>query len=88
MAKKPVDETKIDIFKNILVPVSRILNEQEKKALLDSYNISVKQLPKILSSDAVSKLLNAKVGDIIEFERKTKAAGLSKYYRVVISGGA
>ena len=53
------------------------------------YNISKIQLPRILSNDPISKTLKAKSGDVIEFERKTRTAGLSKYYRVVVgSGGA
>ena len=78
----------IDIFKNILVPKSRILNEKEKEALLEKYNISLKQLPVISHLDTVSKKLEAKSGDVIEFERKTKTAGMSKYYRVVTGGSA
>jgi DNA-directed RNA polymerase subunit H (RpoH/RPB5) len=88
MAKKPIREITIDIFKNILVPKSRILNEKEKDALLEKYNISTKQLPVISHLDTVSKKLEAKAGDVIEFERNTKTAGMSKYYRVVTGGGA
>jgi DNA-directed RNA polymerase I, II, and III subunit RPABC1 len=86
--EKPAEEAKIDIFKSRLVPKSKILNEEEKKALLEKYNISFSQLPKILHSDSVSKALNVKAGDVIEFERKTKLGGQSKYYRIVVGGSA
>lgn len=86
--EKPVEEIKIDIFKSKYVPNSRILSEDEKKALLEKYNISLVQLPKILHSDPISKALKAKAGDILECERKTKTAGLSKYYRIVVGGSA
>jgi len=86
--EKPAEEAKIDIFKSKFVPKSRILNDEEKKALLEKYNISLVQLPKVLHSDSVSKELKAKAGDIIEFERKTKTAGKSKYYRIVVGGSS
>ncbi|MCD6547009.1 MAG: DNA-directed RNA polymerase subunit H [Nanoarchaeota archaeon] len=75
----------IDIFKNKLVPKSRILKEEEEKELLEKYNISKKQLPRILVSDPVAKALNAKPGNIIEFTRESKTAGMSKFYRVVVA---
>jgi DNA-directed RNA polymerase subunit H len=87
MAKKQkTDGIVIDIFKNKLVPKSRILKEEEKEALLEKFNISLLQIPKILPNDPVSKALDAKAGDVIEFERKTMTAGLSKFYRVVLGG--
>lgn len=85
--KKSDEGTPINIFKSKMVPDSRIMKEEEKKKLMDKYNVSLDQLPKIALNDPVSKSLEAKSGDIIEFERKTQIAGLSKYYRVV-GGGA
>ena len=88
MASKSKDseERQIDIFKSRLVPQCRILSEEEEKEFLEKNNISKKQLPLILSNDPVVKAMNAKVGNIIEFVRKSKTAGLSKYYRVVVGG--
>ncbi|MDD5182346.1 MAG: DNA-directed RNA polymerase subunit H [Candidatus Nanoarchaeia archaeon] len=86
--EKPSEEIKIDIFKSKYVPISRILSEDEKKALLEKYNISSVQLPKISHSDAVVRALKGKGGDVIEFVRKAKTAGLSKYYRIVVGGSA
>ena len=87
VTKKAATDVSIDIFKSKLVPKSRILKEEEKTALLEKYNISIMQLPKISVSDPVSKKLEAKPGDIIEFQRKTSVAGLSIYYRIVVGGG-
>lgn len=82
------EEVRFDIFKNKLVPKARILKEEEKEALFKKYDIIPTQLPKISSADPISKALKVKIGDIIEFERKTRTAGLSKYYRLVVGGGA
>lgn len=82
------EEPTFDIMKNKLVSKAKVLKPEEKIAILKQYNISITQLPRISANDPVSKVLDAKGGDIIEFERKTKAAGLSKYYRLVIGGGS
>jgi DNA-directed RNA polymerase subunit H (RpoH/RPB5) len=81
------DEIQIDIFKNRLVPGAKVLSEDEIKALLGKYNITKQQLPRISSSDSVSKVLKVKHGDIIEFDRKTPIGGFTKYYRLVVGGG-
>ena len=73
-----------DIFKHELVPKHRIMKEEEVKKLLERYGITKKQLPKILTTDPVVKALGAKVGDVIEIERKSPVAGVTKYYRVVV----
>ena len=68
------------------MPSKRILpaQEEEVKKLLERYGITKKQLPKILTTDPVVKALGAKVGDVIEIERKSPVAGVTKYYRVVV----
>ena len=70
---------------HVLVPEHRILSEEEKKALLDKYKISLNQLPMILSSDPMVKQIGAKVGDVIEIKRKSPTAGEALYYRLVVS---
>jgi len=60
------------------------MKEEEVKKLLERYGITKKQLPKILTTDPVVKALGAKVGDVIEIERKSPVAGVTKYYRVVV----
>ena len=86
MNKKDGEEKSIDIFKSKLVPQCKILSEKEEKELLKRYNISGEQLPKIRLNDPVVKALGAKINDVIEFNRKNKTFGISKYYRIV--GGA
>ncbi|OYT42154.1 MAG: DNA-directed RNA polymerase subunit H [Candidatus Aenigmarchaeota archaeon ex4484_224] len=76
----------IDVSKSELVPKHRVLSEKEKEELLKKYRVTLKQLPRILSSDPMVKLLNAKIGDIIEIERKSPLGGKVKYYRVVVKG--
>jgi len=75
---------KFDIREHNLVPKHIVLNEQEKEELLKKYGISIRQLPRILVTDPVVKLLNAKVGDVIKIIRKSETAGETVYYRVVV----
>ncbi len=74
------------IMENFLVPKHEIISEEEKVALLNKYKISLKQLPKILSSDPVVKVIGAKVGDVIKITRNEMEIGHTLYYRVVIKG--
>jgi len=66
------------------VPEHIIINEEEKKEVLEKFKIKPKNLPKILTTDPVVKALNAKEGDILKIIRKSKTAGTSTYYRVVV----
>ncbi|MBW3013348.1 DNA-directed RNA polymerase subunit H [Candidatus Woesearchaeota archaeon] len=69
--------------KHSLVPKHTKMGERAVKELLEKYNISKVQLPKILSSDPALKGVGSKVGDVIKIERKSFTAGTSLYYRVV-----
>lgn len=71
---------------HIYVPKHLILSEKEVKALLKKYNISKRQLPKILKSDPVIKIIDAEIGDVIKIIRKSPTTVESEMYRVVING--
>jgi DNA-directed RNA polymerase subunit H len=76
----------IDIEKHKLVPKHILLSEQEKEEVLKTYGITLKQLPRILSSDPVIKILGGKPGDVVKIIRKSPTAKETVYYRVVIKG--
>jgi len=75
---------KFDITKHVLVPPFRKLSPEECEKLLKKYNISPLQLPAIKSKDPMVKFANAKVGDIIEIERKSPLGKKHLFYRRVI----
>ncbi len=81
-AKK--EEKEIDVLRHELVPEHRIISEGEKEKVLEKFNITAKQLPKILGADPVVKQTGAKIGDVLEIKRKSQTAGESLYYRVVV----
>jgi len=74
----------INIFENKLVPKHEILTEQEKEQLLQKFNISLKQLPRIKEEDPAAKALGATRGDVLKITRLSETAGLYYHYRVVV----
>jgi len=73
-----------NILNHELVPEHIILKENEIKEVLEKFKIEPQNLPKILLSDPAVKAINAKEGDVLKIVRKSKTAGTSIYYRVVI----
>lgn len=52
-------------------------------AVLEEFGIQGKDLPVILDSDAVVKLIKAKLGQVLRITRSSPTAGKSIYYRMV-----
>ena len=75
---------KFNVDKHILIPKHAKLGDKQKEKLLQDYNISLKELPRILSTDAAIQALDAKAGDIIKITRKSMTAGEAAFYRVVV----
>jgi len=77
--------TKLDISKHMLVPKHVKLSEKDKKELLEKYDITLRELPKILKKDPAIKDLNLKNGDVVKIIRKSQTAGEFVFYRGVIN---
>ena len=75
---------KIDVLKHELVPEHIILSDKEAKEVLEKYNVSIDQLPKIFDTDPVVRAIGAKPGQIIKIIRRSPTAKKSTAYRVVI----
>lgn len=67
-----------------LIPEHTKLSEKETKALFKIYNITLREIPKILLHDPAISHLDAKEGDIIKIKRKSRTAGETIYYRGVM----
>lgn len=74
---------KFRIDKHILIPKHAKLSEKEKVKLLEKYNISLKEVPRILKTDSAIESLGVKPGDIIKIIRQSPTAGEAIFYRVV-----
>ncbi len=83
MVKK--EEKEINVLQHKLVPKHKILNEEEKKKILEKYGIKLKHLPKISVKDPVVVAIEGEIKDIVEITRNSSTAGEIKYYRVVVS---
>lgn len=71
------------IAKHVLIPVHIKISEKEKAALLEKYQVGLKELPKILKDDPAIENLNAKPGDVIKIVRKSATSGEAIFYRGV-----
>jgi len=70
-------------IKHILIPEHTVISNDEKKELLEKYNITEKELPKISKSDAAIAHLDVKSGDVIKIIRNSPTAGKVIFYRGV-----
>ena len=75
-----------DITRHDIVPKHELLNDKEKEEVLKTFGIVLRQLPRILDTDPMVKILNAKIGDVVKITRKSETAGEAVYYRVIIKG--
>lgn len=70
--------------KHILIPKHSKLSDAQKEKLLEKYNISIKELPRMLKTDSGIASLVAKPGDVIKIIRKSPTASEAIFYRVVV----
>ena len=68
---------------HLLQPKHSKLKPEEIEKILDKYNISLSQLPKIKFSDAALPE-NCNIGDVIKIERK-ETGSVFEYFRVVVA---
>jgi len=76
-------DSEFDITQHILVPKHTILSDKEKEKLFQTYNISDKELPKILLTDPAIRHLKPKLGDVVRIDRISPTAGKAIFYRGV-----
>jgi len=72
-----------DVTKHVLVPVHTALSEAEKNRIIEKYNLTGKELPRILKNDPAILHLKVKPGDIVKITRKSATAGESIFFRRV-----
>ena len=75
-----------DITKHDIVPKHELLNEKDREEVLKKFGITLRQLPRILDTDPMIKILEGKPGDVVRVTRKSQTAGETEYYRVIIKG--
>ena len=68
---------------HVLQPKHSKLKQDEVFKLLEKYNISLSQLPKISKKD-ISLHENCEIGEVVKIERKTKDGETQEYFRVIV----
>lgn len=66
-----------------IVPKHIILTEDEAKKVIDDFDATKSQLPKLLSTDPVAKYYGMKSGTVCRIVRNSPMTGESIYYRIV-----
>jgi DNA-directed RNA polymerase subunit H len=75
---------KFSIFDHELVPKHEVMGEKEVAEILEKFRLRKEQLPKIQKSDPVMKEIKAEAGDVVRITRRSRTAGKSLSYRLVI----
>ena len=72
----------VNITKHMLVPPLRILSDDEKAKIVETYRLNtLTQLPIILKSDPVAKFYGVRKGDLCEIIRPSETSGVYINYR-------
>lgn len=73
-----------DIPSKEFIPEHKLLDNNEKKELLESFGLS--ELGRIYSTDIMARYYGAKLNDVFRIIRPNISSGTSIYYRLVING--
>ncbi|MFH1094952.1 MAG: DNA-directed RNA polymerase subunit RpoH/Rpb5 C-terminal domain-containing protein [Candidatus Micrarchaeota archaeon] len=74
---------KAENLPHYLRPEHVIISDEEKKKVLEKFNISEAQLPKIKRADPALVGLEATAGDLVRIKRKDLSGDYEYYRRVV-----
>jgi len=78
------DRLKISLLEHDMIPKHEILSAEELEDVLNKYNITVDQLPKIKVTDPVCELIGAKLSQVLKITRNSPTAEKAVYYRLVV----
>lgn len=73
-----------NVLDHVLQPKFELLDKNERKQLLEEYNLNKKQLPRMLETDPVARYYNMKPGDIVRIIRQSITTCDAIYYRIII----
>ena len=77
-----IENLLVNITKHVLVPPLRILSDEEKDTIVETYRLNkLTQLPIILKSDPVAKFYGVRKGDLCEIVRPSETSGIYINYR-------
>ncbi|MDP6293910.1 MAG: DNA-directed RNA polymerase subunit RpoH/Rpb5 C-terminal domain-containing protein [Candidatus Woesearchaeota archaeon] len=75
----------MELTKHAIVPKHTKVSDKEKQDLLDTYGITLRELPRILIKDPGLGKLDVKEGDVVKVARTSPTAGESFFFRRVVA---
>ena len=79
-----ITKEKFDVQKHFLVPKQTKLSDKDKKSLLEQYNITLDDLPRITMTDTAISHLDVTTDDVIKVERASPTTKNTVFYRRVV----
>ncbi|GBG33595.1 DNA-directed RNA polymerases I, II, and III subunit RPABC1 [Hondaea fermentalgiana] len=76
-------ELLVDITEHELVPKHEVLSQDEKRQLLVRYNLKDSQLPRMYTTDPITRYFGLKRGQVVKIIRSSETAGRYVTYRIV-----
>ena len=73
----------MEIQDHMLVPKHEIMTTEELSDVFSDVEYSIKDLPKIKSTDPVVIAIKAEPGDVLRITRESQTAGVFVTYRIV-----
>ncbi len=74
----------VDVSQHELVPDHTVLDEGALEDVLEEYNITKTDLPKITRTDPALGDVDAEVGDVVRIERNSRTTDTAVVYRLVV----
>ncbi len=78
----------MNILEHVDSPRYELLDEEESKKLLETYNLKKSQIMKILTTDPIVSYFRLKREQIIRIIRPSEQSGYAVAYRIVVNGNA